>query len=157
MTPFGSFLSASLDVLRSEAPGSYRCIYEKLDGRTVAIEVDGERLSITPRWDRLVPCVSTENVAVRASSTRAALVRLLEGELDLTRAILDDDVVLIGALDDLTAFYDGLIAYFMGAIRCPTFPKLLSAFLEDAASRARTSRPRSPRQEIHDGHGTTHR
>jgi hypothetical protein len=137
MVAFADFLARSLELLAREAPRSYEDVYARLGGRRVGIEVDGEAVSISPRWGKLVPGALVGDFSARASASRAVLGRLLAGERDLTQAILDDDVVLIGALEDLTAFYDALIAYFGGAVRCRTFPDLLEEFLADArAARA---------------------
>jgi hypothetical protein len=136
MLPFADFLALSLDVLEREAPRSYDDVRERLAGRRVAIEVDGEGVSISPRWGKLVPGPLLGEFSARASASRAVLARLLRGEQDLTQAILDDEVVLVGALEDLTAFYEGLVAYFRGAVRSRSFPSLLDRFLADARTRA---------------------
>lgn len=139
MGRFSVFLADSLAVLGREAPLAYATVYEKLGGRAVAIEVDGDALAVAPRWGRLERAPLPQRVVARASSSHGSLVRLLRGDVDLTRAILDGEVTLLGGLEDLAAFYDALIAYFMGAVRCPSFPELIDRFIDAEAPSERAA------------------
>jgi hypothetical protein len=126
---FAAFLSQSLGLLEAECPAAYEAVCLKLGERLVAIQVDGESVRVRARRGRLSIDGSSAPVAARASASRAALMALLDGETTLTRSILSDQIVLTGAIDDLVAFYEGLVAYFRGAVRSPSFPRLYEAFM----------------------------
>lgn len=126
---FSPFLQRSLSLLDGEAPAAYAAVVASLGGRSVNIAVDDERLALLARRGRLVISAPLEHPTTSARTSRRALRRLLEGEVDLTRAILADEVALFGGVDDLTNLYDALLCYFRGAVRSPSFPALLDDFL----------------------------
>ncbi len=133
---FQVFLSRSLRVLASEADSAYRAVMLRLGGRRVAIAVDGERLSVASLNGRLSVERSLGPVAAEARASRLALKRVLSGERDLMDAICADEISLQGELEDLVAFYEALLLYFLGAVRCPSFPKLLREFMTDVGHAA---------------------
>jgi hypothetical protein len=126
---FTTFLVRSLELLRRQAPAGYTLVCQRLGSRTVAIEVEGERLCVRNVNGLLDVKWGARGAVAQARASKATLVELLRGELRLTQAIVEDRVQLVGALDDLVAFYDGLLAYFMSAVRAPGFAALLGEFL----------------------------
>jgi len=126
---FAWFLARSLELLEAECPAAYAAICRKLGERRVAIRVDGERVGVGSSSGRLSIDQSTAPAVAEAVASRTALLRLLDGKSTLTQSILTDEIILSGAIDDLVPFYEGLIAYFHGAVRSPGFPRLLYAFI----------------------------
>jgi hypothetical protein len=127
---FAKFLDRSLLLLEAEAPAAHRAVVATLGDRSVNVEVDAELLSIFSDRDRVVTGPPFEQPTTIARTTRPALRRLLRGERDLTASILQDEVALLGAVEDLVALHDALIWYFRGAVRSPSFPGLLDEFLD---------------------------
>jgi hypothetical protein len=126
---FTGFLQRSLSLLEREAPTAHRAVVTALGDRSVNVQVDDETLALFAVRTRLVTAPPLERPTTSAKTSRRALSRLLRGELDLTEAILADDVALFGNVEDLTRLYDALLCYFRGAVRSPGFPRLLDEFL----------------------------
>lgn len=125
---FTSFLVRSLELLKVEAPAGYDLVCRRLGARCVAIEVDGEQLSVTNTDGVLDVKWGAHRAVATASASKATLKALLCGEQELTEALLQDQILLVGATSDLVAFYEGLLAYFMSAVRSPGFAPLLDEF-----------------------------
>lgn len=126
---FARFLERSLWLLEREAPTAHRAIVTTLGMRSVNVQVDDEALALFAVRTTLVTAPPLDQPTTSAITSRRALSRLLRGELDLTEAILTDDVALFGSVEDLTTLYDALLCYFRGAVRSPGFPALLDEFL----------------------------
>lgn len=125
---FSSFLSRALELLEREAPAASARVAASLGARAVLVRVDGEALGLACRQQRLAVGPVPLHPNVTAETTRGVLLALLEGEFTLTEAVMASRVALRGPLDDLVALYDGLQAFFHGAVRSPGFPRLLDAF-----------------------------
>ena len=76
-------------------------------------------------------------------TSRNTILSILDARLTLAEAVLSDAIVLKGHVDDLIAFHDGLMTYVRGAVRSPSFPRLLDHFRYDASS-ARNERDADP-------------
>lgn len=135
---FAEFLRRSLSLLSTHATPAYAEVAKKLGSGVVALEVDGEALSITARQGRIEVIANSHDrtthaqprsTAARARTSRRALVALLEGRVDLVQAVWQDAVELQGPLEALLRFYDALRAYFRAAVGCPEFAALLDEYL----------------------------
>ena len=126
---FRGFLERSLTLLAAEAPQAYRAVVATLGKRSVNLQVDEETLALFAVKKALVTAPPLEQATTTARTSRRTLGRLLQGEQDLTQAILSDEVALFGGVEDLTTLYDALLCYFRGAVRSPGFPALLDQFL----------------------------
>lgn len=125
---FVAFLRRSFDVLAREFPEALRVLTVRMGPRTVVLAVDDERVQVRfgPRTPVLEP--PDGSAAVTITTTRDAILDVVDCGTALTDAVLDDRLVLEGALADLLAFHDGLLDYVHGAVRAPSFPGLLAAF-----------------------------
>jgi hypothetical protein len=119
---FAPFLRRVLATLRVEVPASYDAIGGALGSRRLHLEVDDESLALCVEDGAIVvlPAARDREIAARVRTTRASLLRLLAGELDLVEAILDGDLFLCGRDEDLAAFHETLLAFLHGAIRALT-------------------------------------
>jgi hypothetical protein len=124
LTGFGAFLRTSLAILESEVPAQRRAMAEHLAGRVLAIAVDGDIVDLA--FDGTVLGVPVRRVEL--TSTRAAILAVVDGDRTLADALLDGSLFLRGALDDVLACHDALMAYLHGAVRAPSFPLLLRRF-----------------------------
>lgn len=128
---FTRFLRRSLEVLEAEAPRAYVLVSERLGARVVSIQVGAECVGIAvSSGGRLVVSRSLPS-GTHARASLEALRALLEGDRGLTEAILAEEIVLIGALEDLVQLYEALLTYFRGAVRCPSFAPLLARFFSE--------------------------
>jgi hypothetical protein len=134
--PFREFLDEALYALRAELPWVWRALCAALHARAVDLAVDGELvrvrgdaegLSVTPLR---AAGELTESVSLRTS--RAVIVGLVEARDTFVDAVTHDRVTLRGGVDDLLAFHDALVVFLHGAVRCPSFSRLLDEFLASA-------------------------
>lgn len=130
--PFARSLGRSLAALRSELPWIYARLCHELAPREVAITVDGERVSVAAGREELAVLEAPRDPAVRAVTSRRAILDLIDARLTLPQAVWDGHVELYGAVPDLAAFHDGLMIYLHGAVRAPSFPALLRSFREES-------------------------
>jgi hypothetical protein len=99
-----------------------------LGTREVLIEVDGERTAVTSTKSATRVEAAPRAPVVECRTTREAIIDLVDARMTLVDAVVSERVWLRGSVGDLLAFYDGLMAYLGGAVRCPSFPWLLNDF-----------------------------
>lgn len=131
-----SLLRRSLDYLASEVPDSYRHLVAVLGLLVVEVEVDGEFFSV--RGGRRVEVAdgAARAVGARVTTSRAAIIDVLDAEVALREAVQAGRVGVRGSLDDVVRAHDALIAYAHAAVRAPSMPGLLAA-LRDGSGGAR--------------------
>jgi hypothetical protein len=127
-TPFASFLGRALAALRSEAPRAFSRLGAAAGRDGVRIDVDGPAVVLRFEGDRfdLAPDAGPASVEVR--SDRATILALIDGEVRLLDAILDERLGVRGPVDAVLRFDAALTAFLDGAVRAPSLPTLLAAF-----------------------------
>jgi len=126
---FGAFLERSLELLADEQPAQHRRLCERMAGEAVHFEVDGRRLVMRfeaggVALDARLPV----DGATLARLDRSTVLDLVDGVVSLPDAILSDRFHLRADLEGVVRFHDALLLYLRGALRCPGFPALLSAY-----------------------------
>src|SRR5262249_48697178 len=124
---FRDVLEESLRRLRHEVPAAYEVLCRRLAPREVRLRVDGDDVALRFRRRDAILDVPQRPV-VEVETTREAILQLVDARHTLLSAVLAEALVLRGSLDDLLAFHDGLQAYIHGAVRAPSFPKLLARY-----------------------------
>lgn len=149
------FLERCLDAVENEVPAAYRRVVRALDRRAVAIAIGDElgTLSMAHGRHAIAPDASAE-CALELSMTEATIRCLLEGQLTIVDAAIAGDLVLRGAADDLAALHDALLAFIHGAVRSPSTPRLLEAYLDRGTSA--NARTRNPGANHGERHGPSH-
>lgn len=124
--PVGSLLAESLTALAREQPALHARMCEQLQGRAVEVRVDAERfvLGFTPGHARVEPGGREADAVILTG--RRALGEVLGARLSLAEAVLTDALEVVGPLASLMALHEGLVTYVHGAVRCPSFPSLLT-------------------------------
>ncbi len=140
---FRDFLADSFVALRREMPPAYVALCRCLARREVVLTVDGESVPVEFERERAVLLPAAVAPVIDVRTTRAAILDLVDAHLRLDDAVMTDRLHLRGSPDDLLRFHDGLLAYLHGALRAPSFARLLQSFR--AASRT-TGRPLTPRE-----------
>jgi len=127
---FASFLGESLDVMRRETPRAYAALCERLAPHVVHLVVGDEALGVCGNGDGYAVSVvaAPADASVDVRTTRATILALIDARLSLIDAILTDGIELRGCPDDVVAFHDALLTYVHGAVRSPSFPRLLRAY-----------------------------
>lgn len=120
--------------MRREVPAAYECMCEALAPREVRLHVDGENVAVafTDAGAAMLPSPSRPSVELQ--TTGAAILDLIGARETLASAVLADRLVLRGALGDVLAMHDGVVAYLHGAVRAPSFPALLRRYREAVQS-----------------------
>ncbi len=122
------FIELSFEILRDEFPTAYHLLCSQLAPRTVQMFINDEVviLAFDAGFAHLRQDVRTPTLELH--TTRQTILDVIDAHLAPHEAILADAILLRGAIEDLAAFYDGLLTYVHGAVRCPSFPALLDRF-----------------------------
>ncbi|MDC0683647.1 sterol-binding-like protein [Sorangium atrum] len=127
-----ALLDESFATLARELPEAYARMCARFAGKTVRIEVDGERFvaAFESAAARVRRVGTEDDVGADASITtsRRAIRDVLEARRSLSDAVLADEVEAVAPLDSLVEVLAGLSMYVHGAVRCPSFPRLLERF-----------------------------
>jgi hypothetical protein len=118
-------------LLQDELPWAHRAVSDRLGGRAVLLEVDGETVWVGSAPGRLELRLRPEPASVVLTTSRAAIGSLIRGDDTLLDAVLCSKVELAGTVDDLVAFDAALMAYLHGAVRCPPFADLCDEYLRE--------------------------
>jgi hypothetical protein len=122
-----SLLRRSVEHLEDEVPDSYRLVVESLGPLVVDVDVDGELFSLKAGRRLEVTDGQAGVGGARITSSRAAILDLLDAKLGLDEAVQAGDVGVYGSLDDVLRLHDALLAYVHAAVRAPSHPELLAA------------------------------
>lgn len=140
---FRDFLADSFTILRREMPPAYAALCRCLAGHEVTLVVDGESVPVQFESEQALLLSAPVAPIIDVRTTSAAILDLVEACCTLDEAVMADRLLLRGSPRDLLLFHDGLMAYFHGALRAPSFPRLLQSFR--SASRT-TERPLTPEE-----------
>jgi N-methylhydantoinase B/oxoprolinase/acetone carboxylase alpha subunit len=133
-TSLGALLEESFEILLREVPEAHRRMCTTLKGAAVSIHVDDDH--VVALFDAATATVGndTSRVTTDVATSRQAIIDVVEGRLSLYDAVLADVVRARAPLDALVQLYDGLVMYVHGAVRSPSFPKLLERFRKSTPS-----------------------
>jgi hypothetical protein len=122
-----SLLRRSIGHLADEGPDSYRLLLEALGPLVVDVDVDGELFALRG-GQRLEVSDGAAGVAgAWITTSRAAILDLLDAKVSLDEAVQADALGVRGSLDDILRAHDTLLAYVHAAVRAPSQPELLAA------------------------------
>ncbi|KMO69764.1 SCP-2 sterol transfer family protein [Mycolicibacterium chubuense] len=120
-----SLLRRSVDHLADEVPDSYRLTLESLGSLVVGLDVDGEQFSLRGEDRLVVTDGQPASADVRITTSRAAIVNVLDAVVTLPGAIDAGAVTVVGSMDDVVCVHDTLRAYVHAAVRAPAQDELL--------------------------------
>jgi hypothetical protein len=122
-----SLLRRSVEHLADEVPDSYRLVVERLGPLVVELDVDGERFSLRGGHRLEVFDGAAGAPGAWISTSRAAILDVLDAKIGLGEAVETGAVAVRGSLDDVQRAHDTLLAYVHAAVRAPSQPGLLAA------------------------------
>lgn len=122
-----SLLRQSVQHLADEVPDSYRLVVEKLGPLVVELDVDGELFSLWGGGKLEVSDGAAEMAGTRVTTSRNAILDVLDARVGLEEAVEGGAVCVRGSLDDILRAHDTLLAYVHAAVRAPSQPGLLAA------------------------------
>lgn len=119
--PVSALLRRSLHHMAGEIPPGYRRCADMLGPLVVEVDVEGEvfalrggnALTVTDGGAR-------DGASVRITTSRTAILAVLDAESSLADAVLADRVRVWGTVDDVLRAHDALIAYVHAAVRAPS-------------------------------------
>lgn len=122
-----SLLRRSVEHLRHEVPDSYGRVLAELGHVVVELEVDGELFTLRG-GRRLQVCDGAADTAnARITTSRAAILDVLDAKMGLGEAVESGAVAVRGSLADILRAHDTLLAYVHAAVRASSQPVLLGA------------------------------
>ena len=125
---FAVLLEDSFALLAEECPEAYTGICHVLTPHEVCLTIGAETVSIRFGQEVVEVLRVPQEPAVYLSSTKQTLLDLADARFTLEAAIMRDLLHVRGKMDDLIRFYESLQLYVQGAVRCPSFPALLSDY-----------------------------
>ena len=129
---FTSFLVESFATLRRELPDVYRALCWHFDRREVTITVADELVVLRFEAQQVRRVAHALHPAITVATSKDSILSLVNARVTLVDAVLSDQLQLRGSPDDLLTFHDGLMIYLHGAVRAPSFPRLLRAYCDVA-------------------------
>lgn len=127
--PFAWFLGRSLETIAAECPAAHAAMTRTLRDRDVTIVIDGEEVGVRGETDRLTLGPRRPDAPVEFRSRRRTLVDLTSGRDGFLDAVLAGRIDVQGPVTEIARFHDALFFYLSGAVRCPSLPTLLAAFV----------------------------
>ena len=125
--PVAALLRRSVSHLADEVPASYRLVLDRLGPLVVTLDVDGERFALRGGQRLDVSDGDPGTAGPRITTSRTAILDVLDARIGLHDAVQAGAVVVEGTLDDILHVHDTLLAYVHAAVRAPSVPGLLSA------------------------------
>jgi hypothetical protein len=125
--PVAALLRRSVGHLADEVPASYRLVLDRLGPLVVALDVDGERFTLRGGHRLEVSDGSPGAAGARVTTSRGAILDVLDARVGLHDAVQAGAVTVEGSLDDILRLHDTLLAYAHAAVRAPSVPGLVSA------------------------------
>ena len=122
------YIATSLIALRQECPTAYFLMCGQLAPRRVRLAIEGESVTVAFEPSAVHVLSETKESTAEVVTSRQTILDVLDARLTLAEAVLSDAIVLKGHISDLTAFHDGLMTYVRGAVRSPSFARLLDRF-----------------------------
>jgi hypothetical protein len=138
---FGDFLARSLAILERERPRHYAALCAAMRDRVALFRVDGPPVLVSFGEGRATvdPVITRAPVGIESALSKQTILDLLDGELSLEEAVLSDRFFVRAPVSELHVFFQALLHYLRGAVRCPSLPTLLAAYRRgDAPAAART-------------------
>jgi ubiquinone biosynthesis protein UbiJ len=129
-----TFIETSLRTLRREFPAAYDLLCAQLTPLEIHLLIEDESIPLRFRFDQAIILLAPEQPDAELRTTRQTILDVIDARLTLDEAILTDAIRLQGEVEVLQRFHDALITYVSGAVRCPSFPELLTRFREAVTS-----------------------
>jgi hypothetical protein len=125
-----ALLRRSVEHLAQEVPDSYRLILDEMGPLVVELDVDDEVFSLRGGHRLEVSDGAADGAGARITTSRAAMLDVLDAVVGLGEAVEADAVSVRGSVDDVLRAHDTLLAYVHAAVRAPSQPALLAALRE---------------------------
>jgi hypothetical protein len=140
----GNYITALVEGLRACDPEAYDRMCHVVGARSARIRLDGEAVVIYMRQGMLQVVPATEKtggIDGEGITTRATVLALLDGSLEVFDAILNESLTVFGDVDQINRMFRAIEILLDAAPRCPRLQKLSQEFVNKAGGGASTSGP----------------
>ncbi len=125
---FGALIEESLTALRIGQPRAWVGLCAALDGRVLALTVDGETWRVGGPGEAVAVRQGAGAAVARLTTTGACLLDLVDGRSTLLDALLSERMLLVGPVDECLRFFDAWRIYLLGAVRSDACAVLLARY-----------------------------
>lgn len=123
-----ALLEESFAVLACEMPAAWERFCKSLEGCVVVLCVEDERFAVRFSGRSAKVTLVFELPDATVETTHDTILAVLDAELSLHEALMDDRLRVTASLPLILQLYDAVIAYVHGGVRCASFPSLLDRF-----------------------------
>jgi hypothetical protein len=125
---FRRFLDRALAAIETEVPQVHRALCSSLARSTVRLCIDDERMVITEERGRVLLKDDVPDTQIEFATDSTTLLALTSGAVSFLDAAMADRMMVKGAVDEISLFYEALVLFLQGAVRSPSLPWLLDEF-----------------------------
>ena len=125
---FAALVQRSLEVLRCEQPDAFAALASRLRDRRLRFVIDARPLDLSSDGKNVTVGPPGDSAIAELEPARRPLVDLLRGRTNLLDELARERIGLTGSAAALWELHEALLDYLRGAVRCPSFPSLLSEF-----------------------------
>lgn len=127
------YIRAILGLVRTHDPTAYARILQVVGNRRAHIVVGGERVLVGARPGRVTvrAAVPPRRPLSTGLTTRRTVLRLLDGYLEASAALLSGELELMGTIGDVTRMATAIEIVLDASTRIPELPKLAQVFRGD--------------------------
>jgi hypothetical protein len=118
-------LADSLEALEREVPAAYRAMCRAFASSELLLHIDGASIALAFTVEAHQLPDSSRHPCIEIRASEATLLAILDGELQLLTALLSERLVVLASLEDLLRCEEGFLNYLRGAVRSPSFPRIL--------------------------------
>ena len=125
-----SFIEVSLDIMQQECFQAYQVMCRQMEGSAILLIISDESIVLHFHNCHVDMLITTEqnSPAFQVSTGVPTILALVDGRSTLLESVLSVEVTLKGEIAEIAQFYAALRTYLRGAVRCPSFPRLLDHF-----------------------------
>ncbi len=124
-----------MTALEREHPEAWAALCHALRRRQVTLHVDDEVVPLAFHGGSVEFLPSAGDAHVVLHTDSPTIFALVDGGASLEEAVRRDRLQLFGRPDDVIRFHEGLMQWLHGAVRSPSFPRLLREFRRTASRR----------------------
>lgn len=134
------YIAALVERVGEGEPASYARLREIVGARSARIRLDRESVVVRFHGEELVVTESRGDEAVdgEGATDRVTTLRLLDGSLEVTEAIVQGRLDARGDVEDLSRIFQAIEVLLDASTRVPALPRLAGAYEADPC---RPSRP----------------
>jgi hypothetical protein len=139
------YVELLIDRLREADPSAVTRIAAVVGGRRARIVVDKESVEVSFGPSGLVVnAITGDSVDGTGTMTRATALDLLDGYVEVTTAILDGGLEVVGSVENVARIGQAIEILLDGAVRAPAMQDLGRDFRDDPCRPARNARSSGP-------------